>query len=174
MEPKKIIYSIFILFLFTLFANCTSTVDTQIKLKPFLPGRHGWDLKQVTIADTDNNVLEFKRVDCVWVVGNENKPSNESKITTLADKLVTMVPAGLVTQESDRYMDFKVADANFSRKVILTFKDKSSLTMLIGSPALTKPAYVRLADKKEVYWIDDPLFKQINLNSGTWLALEKG
>jgi hypothetical protein len=56
----------------------------------------------------------------------------------------------------------------------ITFKDNNSFTLFIGSPALTKPAYVRLAGKKEVYWVDEPLFKQINLDAGYWLAPEKG
>ena len=58
--------------------------------------------------------------------------------------------------------------------MILSFKDNSSFTLLIGSPAVTKPAYVRLADKNEVYMVDEPLLKQINLDIGYWLAPEKG
>lgn len=174
MKSQKKICSTFILFVFALLVGCSSTADKQITPKPLFPERHGWDLKQITIADTDHNVLEFKRVDCVWVIGNKNTPSDESKVTALAEKLVSVSPAGLVTAKSDRYSDFKVGDNDFSRKVVLTFKDNSSFALLIGSPALTKPAYVRLEDKKEVYWVDDPLFKQINLDSGTWLAPKEG
>jgi len=174
MKPQKIIYSTFILFVFASLVGCSSPADKQITPKPLFPEHHGWDLRQITIVDTDHNILEFKRVDCVWVVGNDNIPSVESKVTALAEKLVSVSPTGLVTLKSDRYSDFKVGENDFSRKVILTFKDNSSFTMLIGSPALTKPAYVRLEDKKEVYWVDEPLFKQINLDSGSWLALEEG
>jgi hypothetical protein len=85
-----------------------------------------------------------------------------------------MSPTGLATQKSDRFRDFKVGDASFSRKVILTFKDNSSFTLLIGSPAVTKPAYVRLADRNEVYMVDEPLLKQINLDINSWLAPEEG
>jgi hypothetical protein len=174
MKPKKIIYSAVVLFVFTVLTGCSLTVDQQITEKPLFPERHGWDLKQVAISDADNTTLDFKRVNCVWVVGEENKPSDESRVTVLADKLISMSPTGLATQKSDRFRDFKVGDASFSRKVILTFKDNSSFTLLIGSPAVTKPAYVRLADKNEVYMVDEPLLKQINLDTGYWLASEEG
>ena len=95
-------------------------------------------------------------------------------MTALAYKLVTLAPPGLVTLQSDRYKDFKVGDASYTRKVVLTFKDNSSFTLLIGSPALTKPAYVRLVDTNEVYMVDEPLLKQINLDSNSWLASKEG
>ena len=174
MKTTKIIYGTTILLVFILLVGCFSAPDKLTTQKPLFPDRHGWGLKQITIADTNNNALEFKRVDCVWVIGNENKPSYEPKVTSLADKLVSMVPAGLVTQKNDRYSDVKIGDASFSRKIVLTFKDKKSFTVLIGSPALNKPAYIRLADKKEVYWIDEPLLKQLDLNSQAWLNLEEG
>jgi hypothetical protein len=74
----------------------------------------------------------------------------------------------------DRYNDFKVGDNNFTRKVVLTFKDKSSYTLLIGAPAITKPAYIRLADKNQVYMVDEPLFRQMNLDASSWFAPEEG
>ena len=174
MKPGKTLYSTFILFVFMMLVGCSSAVDQQITAKPLFPGLHGWDLKQVTISDVDTTTLEFKRVNCVWVIGNDNKPSDEPRVTALADKLVSMTPIGMVTQKSDRSGDFKVGDTNFSRKVVLTFKDKSSFTFLIGSPALTKPAYVRFEDENRVYMVDEPLLKQINLNSDSWLAPLEG
>ena len=174
MKLEKIIYSIFILFLFTVLTGCSSDTDQQLTANPLFPERHGWDLKQLTISDVDSTSLDFKRINCVWVVGNDNKPSDEPQITTLADKLVSMAPIGIATQKSDRFEDFKVGDASFSRKAVLTFKDNSSITLLIGSPALTKPAYVRLANENEVYMVDEPLLKQINLDADSWLAPEEG
>ena len=174
MKPEKIIYSTFILFVFIVLAGCSSAVDQKIAAQPLFPDHHGWDLKQVAISDADNTTLEFNRVNCVWVTGNDNQPTDESRVTALADKLVTLAPQGQVTLKSDRYKDFKVGDASFTRKVVLTFKDNSSFILLIGSPALTKPAYVRLADKTEVYMVDEPQFKQINLDTGSWLAPAEG
>jgi hypothetical protein len=173
MKPKNILYSTFILFIFTLLAGCSSTVDQQIAAKPLFPEQHGWDLRQVSISDADTT-LDFKRLNCVWVIGDDNKPSDEPRVTTLAEKLVTMAPQDLLAIEPDRYNDFKVADDSFTRKVVLTFKDNSSYTLLIGTPAITKPAYVRLADKNQVYRVDEPLFKQINLDTTSWLAPEEG
>jgi hypothetical protein len=169
----KIICSAFILFVFTIFGGCSSTIEQRTVAKPLFPERHGWDLKQVSISDADIT-LDFKRVDCVWVVGNDMKPSDESRVTALAEKLVTLTPHDFSVIKPDRYRDFKVEDKNFSRKVVLTFKDNSSYTLLIGTPAITKPAYVRLANKKQVYRIDEPLLKQINLDSDSWLAAKEG
>jgi len=173
MKPQKIIYSIFILFVFTVLGGCSSAVDPQLTARPLFPERHGWDLKQVTISDIYSTSLDFKRVNCVWVVGNDNRPSDEPKVTALADKLVSMAPIGLATRKSERFGDFKVGYVSFSRKVILTFKDDSSVTLFIGSPAITKPAYVRISGSKEVYMVDEPLLKQISLDTNSWLAPEE-
>jgi hypothetical protein len=173
MKPENILYSTFILIILALLVGCSSNTEKQSTVKPLFPEQHGWDLKQVSISDADTT-LDFKRVNCVWVIGNDSKPSDEPRITALADKLVSMVPRGLVAIERGRYNDFKVGDDSFTRKVVLTFKDKSSYTLLIGTPAITKPAYVRLADKNQVYRVDEPLFKQINLDAASWLAPEEG
>ena len=173
MKHGNICYSTFFLFIFMLLAGCSSTADQQNAAKPLFPEQHGWDLKQVSISDADTT-LDFKRVNCVWVIGDDNKPSDEPRIAALADKLVTMAPPGLVAIEPDRYNDFKVGADSFTRKVVLTFKDKSSYTLLIGTPAITKPAYVRLADKNQVYRVDEPLFRQINLDAASWFAPEEG
>jgi hypothetical protein len=173
MKLKNILYTGFFLFILSLFAGCTSAPDQQVKSIPLFPDKHGWDLKQVSITDADVT-LDFKRVDCVWVVGNDNQASDEPRVSTLADKLVTVSPSDLAAITPDRYSDFKIGDENFSRKVVLTFKDKSSHTLLIGTPAITKPAYVRLAGKDQVYKVDDPLLKQINLDISSWLAPEEG
>ena len=173
MKSGNIPCSIIIFFIFTLLAGCSSTGDQQIAAKPLFPGQHGWDLRQVSISDADTT-LDFKRVNCVWVIGDDNRPSDEPRVTALADKLVTLAPQGLLAIERARYNDFKVGDDKFTRKVVLTFKDNSSYTLLIGTPAITKPAYVRLADKNQVYKVDEPLFRQISLDAGTWLAPEEG
>jgi hypothetical protein len=173
MKLQKIIYSIFILFVFTVPAGCTSDVDSQVTGMALFPERHGFDLKLVSISDAASNTLDFKRVDCVWVIGEANKPSNEPKVTALADRLVNLAPKDLVTQKRDRYKDFNVGDDKFNHKVVLTFKDGKSFSLLIGTPALTKPVYVRLANRNTVYSVNEPLLKQINLDTGSWLAPEE-
>ena len=77
MEINKILNFIFVLFVFSLLLGCSSTIDIKENTIPLFPEKHGWDLKQFTISDNDNNFLNFKRVDCVWVVGNGNNPSDE-------------------------------------------------------------------------------------------------
>ena len=173
MNYKNIIKNICFLFLFMLISGCSSPGGQQTASVPLFPERHGWDLKQVSISDADSNI-DFKRVNCVWVVGNDNKPSDEPKVTALAEKLVTMAPRNMASIKPDRYKDFKVADDRFTRKVVLTFKDNSSFTMLIGKPAITKPAYVRLAGQNQVYKVEEPMLGQISLDVDSWLALEEG
>ena len=173
MKRKNIVHTFVTLFLVTLLAGCSSSAGQQTAAMPLFPERHGWDLKQVSISDADTT-LDFKRVDCVWVVGDENRPSDEPRVTSLADKLVSLTPEGIPAIGPDRYRDFKVGDDRFTRKVVLTFKDNSSFTLLIGTPAITKPAYLRLAGKDLVYKVDEPLLRQINLDTGSWLAPEEG
>jgi hypothetical protein len=173
MKFKNILHTAFILFIFTLLAGCSSTADQQVAPIPLFPDQHGWDLKQLSISDADTT-LDFKRVDCVWVFGDDNQASDEPRVTALAEKLVTMAPQGIAPIEHDRYNDFKVGDESFTRKVVLTFKDKSSYTLLIGKPAITKPAYVRFIDKNQVYRVEEPMIRQINLDAGSWLAPKEG
>ena len=80
-----------------------------------------------------------------------------------------MVPQGPIAIEPQRYNDFKIGDNSFTRRVTLTFKDKSSYTMLIGVPAITRPIYLRFADRYQVYKVDDPIIRQINLDRESWL-----
>jgi hypothetical protein len=174
MKPKNILCAALILIIFTLLVGCSSTEDQQqVAPIPLFPDQHGWDLKQLSFSDADTT-LDFKRVDCVWVVGDDNRPSDEPRVTALAEKLVTMAPVGIAPIGPDRYNDFKVGDESFTRKVVLTFKDKSSYTLLIGKPAITKPAYVRFADKNQVYRVEEPMIRQIKLDAGSWLAPEEG
>ena len=173
MKHKNIPYTVLILFLFMLPGGCSSSGDKQIAAAPLFPERHGWDLKQVSISDAETT-LDFKRVDCVWVVGNDNMPSNEPKVTALADKLVTLAPQTAPAIVPDRFRDFMVGDDSFTRRVGLTFKDNSSNTLLIGTPAVTKPVYIRLAGNNLVYKIDAPLLMQISLNIDSWLAPKEG
>jgi len=173
MKFQNIFYSAFIVFMYTLLVGCSSTVDQQAAPILLFPDQHGWDLAKVSISDAETT-LDFKRVDCVWVIGDDNRPSDEPRVTTLAEKLVTMVPRGPIAIEPRRYDDFKIGDHNFTRKVTLTFKDNSSYTMLIGAPALTRPTYLRFADRYQVYRVDEPILRQINLDGDSWLAPEEG
>jgi hypothetical protein len=173
MNLKSIFYSTFMVVIFTLLVGCSSTADQQVAAIPLFPGQHGWDLKQVSISDADTT-LDFQRINCVWVIGDDKRPSDEPKVTAIAEKLVAMAPVGELAIKPDRYNDFKVGDNSFTRKVTLTFKDKKSYTLLIGTPAVTKPAYVRLVDENRVFKIDEPLFRQINLDTASWLAPEEG
>jgi len=169
MTQPRILVVIVSLFVFMLLAGCSSNVEEPMTVVPFFPDRHGWDLKQFSISD-GNTSLDFKRVDCVWVVGHDNRPSDEPRVTVLAETLVTLAPELEPAIGPDRFRDFKVGDDSFTRKVVLTFKDNSSYSLLIGSPALTKPAYVRHVDTNPVYIADEPMLKQIDLDTGSWLA----
>jgi len=170
MRLHNIFYSAFIFFMYTLLVGCSSTVDQQAAPTLLFPDRHGWDLAKVSISDSETT-LDFKRMNCVWVIGDDNRPSDEPRVTALAEKLVTMVSQGPIAIEPRRYNDFKIGDRNFTRKVTLTFKDSSSYTMLIGAPAITRPTYLRFADRSQVYRVEDPVLRQINLDGDSWLAL---
>ena len=173
MKPQRILYYVFTLLIFTLLAGCSPEAEQPIAPILLFPDRHGWDLAAISIADAETH-LNFKRINCVWVIGDDNRPSDEPRVTALAEKLVTMVPQGPVAIEPQRYNDFKVGDENFTRKVTLTFKDNSSYTMLIGAPALTRPTYLRFADREQVYRVDEPQLRQLSLDRDSWVAPREG
>jgi hypothetical protein len=173
MTAQNIFYHIFILSVFALLAGCSSTAEQQIAAAPLFPERHSRDLKQVSISDFETT-LDFKRVDRVWVVGNDNRLSDEPRVTAFVDKLVTLAPQIAAAIVPDRFKDFKVGDDSFTRRVVLTFKDNNSYILLIGTPSITKPVYIRLAGNNLVYKVDEPLLMQISLNVDSWLAPEEG
>ena len=169
MKNRKFVSIPIIFFIFAIIAGCSSTAEKQVEAERLFPERHGWDLKQISISDA-STTLDFRRINCVWVLGDENTPSDEPRVTDLAEKLVSLAPQELPAIKPERFQDFKVEKNSFSRKIVLTFKDSSSYIMLIGTPALTKTAYIRLADNNQVYGSDEPLLRQINLDSDSWLA----
>ena len=173
MPPRNTPCTLFILLLFVLLGGCSSSTDHQIAPIPLFPGQHGKDLAQITVSDAATD-LDFKRLDSVWGVGNDNKSSDEARISVLAEKLATMVPYGPVAIGPERYNDFKVGDESFSRKVVLIFMDNSSYTLLIGTPAITRPVYLRFKGSNMVYKIDEPLFRQISLIADSWRTHGEG
>jgi len=173
MTQPKIFAGLAVLFIFMLLAGCSANPENQqVVVVPFFPDRHGWDLKHFSISD-GGATLDFTRVDCVWVVGDDNRPSDEPRVTALAEALVTLAPQLEPNIGPDRYRDFKVDDASFTSRVVLTFKDSSSYNLLIGTPALTKPAYLRHASTNQVYSVDEPLLRQLNLDPDSWLSREE-
>jgi hypothetical protein len=158
-----------ILSVLILAGGCTLPEDETAPVVPFFPDRHGFDLKQLTITDGEA-ALAFKRVDCVWVIGNTSAPADEPRVSALAEAFVTLAPHLEPALGPERFADFKVAEDDFTRKAILTFKDNSTYTLFIGIPALTKPAYIRSANANQVYSADEPLLHVINLDGSSWHA----
>ncbi len=170
MKIKTAINILCIFFISAVLFGCSSAVDSQTKVNTLFPDRYHWELKSLAIADADSKGLEFKRVDCVWVLGDENRATDEAKVTSLADKLVTLVPKYQVVQKNIDNSNPDAGNFDFSRKVTLTFKDGKSYLLLVGAVSDTGSVYVRLADKSEVYHIDEPLLRDISLDSSVWVV----
>ncbi len=170
MKIKTAINILSIFFISAVLFGCSSAVDSQTKVKPLFPDRYHWELKSLAIADADSKGLEFKRVDCVWVLGDENRATDEAKVTSLADKLVTLVPKYQVVQKNIDNSNPDAGNFDFSRKITLTFKDGKSYLLLVGAVSDAGSVYVRLADQSEVYHIDEPLLRDISLDSSAWVV----
>ena len=173
MNRTGILITTCFLFVFTLLGGCSSNVEQPAPVVPFFPERHGYDLRQFTVSDAETT-LEFNRVDCVWVVGADRRPSDEPRVTALADALVSLAPRLEPAIEPDRFEDFRIHGNSFTLRVGLTFKDNSSYTLLIGIPALTKPVYLRTAGTDQVYSTEVPLLRRIDLAAASWLAPDEG
>ncbi len=170
MKVKNAINALVIFFISAVLFGCSSAVDSQKKVHTLFPDRYHWDLTSLTISDADNKGLEFKRVDCVWVLGDENKVTDEAKVTSLADKLVTLAPKYQAVQKNIDNSNVDAGNFDLSRKVTLTFKDGKSFKLLVGAVSATGSVYVKLADKSEVYHIDEPMLRDISLDSFFWVV----
>ena len=174
MKIKTAINILCIFFISAVLFGCSSTVDSQKQVKALFPDRYHWELKSLAIADADSKGLEFKRVDCVWVLGDEKRATDEAKVTSLADKLVTLVPKYQVVQKNIDNSNPDAGNFDVSRKVTLTFKDGKSYLLLVGAVSDAGSVYVRLADQSEVYHIDEPLLRDIRLDSSAWVVETEG
>lgn len=139
-------------------------------IKSFFPDKNQWELKRIAITDDNDKNLVFKRVKCVWVIGDDNLPSDEIKVTALAEKLLELKSDDLVTEKEGDYEGLKVSASQFSFKVELNFKDETSRTLLLGKTTLGRPDHARLADETGVYKIFEPKITGISLEPNVWAS----
>jgi len=140
------------------------------EVKSFFPDRNQWELKRISITDDNDKSLVFKRVKCVWVIGDDNMPSDEIKATALAEKLLNLQSDDLVTEKEGDHERLKVSSSQFSRKVELNFKDETSMTLLLGEATMGRPDHARRVDETGVYLIYEPKITKISLEPNVWFG----
>jgi hypothetical protein len=170
MIPRKILAAFFAaIFLATIGVSSMLENAKSRTVKSFLPDRNAWELKRIAITDDNNRNLIFSRINCVWVIGEENLPSDEIKVTALAEKLIGLKSDDLVTEKAEDYKKYRVSESQYSIKVVLNFKDDTTRTLLFGKATMGRPDYARRADETGVYLIYEvPQLTGINLDKNAW------
>ena len=174
MIPRKTLAAFFAaIFLATIGISYMLEKEKPKTVKSFFTGRNAWELKNISITDANNRNLTFNRANCVWVIGEESLPSDEIKVTELADKLIGLQSDDLVTENAADYEKYKVSDSLYSLKVVLNFKEDTTRTLLLGKAAMGRPDYARLVDETGVYLIYEPEIAGISLNVDAWSLPEE-
>ena len=139
-------------------------------IKSFFPDRNQWELKRITITDDNDKSLVFNRVKCVWVIGDDNRPSDEIKVNALAEKLLGLKSDDLVTEKEGDYERLKVSASQFNFKIEFSFKDETSRTLLLGKADMGRPSHARRVDESGVYLIYEPMVSEIKLDTKDWAS----
>jgi hypothetical protein len=174
MIPRKTLAAFFAAFFLTTIGISYMLESGKTKtVKSFFPDRNAWELKRIAITDVNNKNLIFDRVNCVWVIGENKLPSDEIKVTALADKLIGLKSDDLVSEKATDYEKYKVSDSQYSFKVMLNFKDNTTKTLLLGKATMGRPDYARLLDEMGVYLIYETQITGISLNVDDWSTSEE-
>lgn len=169
MIPRKTFTAFFAaIFLATIGFSYMLEKNKPKEIKSFFPNQKSWELKRFAITDDKDKTLVFKRVKCVWVIGDDNLPSDEIKVTALAEKLIALKSDDLVTENEGDYDRLKVSTSQFSFKIEFSFKDETSRTLLLGKADMGRPSHARRADESGVYLIYEPMLAEIKLDTKDW------
>lgn len=170
MIPRKTFTAFFAaIFLATIGFSYMLENNKSKEIKSFFPNQKSWELKRFAITDDKDKTLVFKRINCVWVIGDDNLPSDEIKVTALAEKLITLKSDDLVTENEGDYERLKVSTSQFSFKIEFSFKDETSRTLLLWKADMGRPSHARRADESGVYLIYEPMLAEIKLDTKEWV-----
>ena len=106
-------------FISLIFAACSATNYTSEAQKALFPEIMPWELKAMSLSDNAGNTLSFKRVMCVWTVGEEKQPTDEAKVAQLADSLIALNSATVIGQGDSLFLLNRVDEKIHDLKVIL-------------------------------------------------------
>ena len=150
------------------FSVCNSTSNANEEQKALFTGIKPWELKTMSLSDNAGNTLTFKRVMCVWTVGEENQPTNEAKVANLADSLIALNSSKIIGQGDTFFLPNRVDEKVYDLKVILRLGGKGQVVVFFGKGNESGSAFVRLQENNEVHFVKGIDLNEIVINDQAW------
>ena len=141
-------------------------VEEEIALFPEVKA---WQLKTLKITDQNNNVLHFKRKNCVWTLGKDAIATNEMLVANLADQIIGLQYLKKFAGSKDAYLQYLVDQDSFTYRVDFTLSEGNVKTLYLGSTPDLGLRYSRISEAKEIYILSEESTKKIPMEIERWL-----
>ncbi len=116
--------------------------------------------------------LELAKKNGAWVLpGAFDAPADGPKVSALLDRLAALKRGLPIATSEAALKRFKVVDADFERRLVLSSGEKALATVYFGSSPGLRKSDARLSPDKAVYSIDMPTY-ELPTDSGAWLSGE--
>jgi hypothetical protein len=120
----------------------------------------------------ENSRIELAKKNGAWVLPTSfDAPADGAKVTALLDRLSGLKRGLPIATSEGALKRFKVADADFERRLVLSAGDKALATVYFGSSPGLRKSDARFGTDKAVYTVDLPTY-ELPTDSGAWLSGE--
>lgn len=120
----------------------------------------------------DATRLELVRKNGAWVLpASFDAPADGAKVSALLDRLSALKRGLPIATSEAALRRFKVADADFERRLVLSAGGKALATVYFGSSPGLRKSDARVATDQAVYSVDLPTY-ELPTDSGAWLSGE--
>ena len=155
-----------VVYLLASYLTDNGVIEEEITLFPEVKA---WELKSLKITDQQNNVLHFKRKNCVWTLGDEAIATNEMLVANLADQIISLQYLKTFEGSKDAYLKYFV-DQNLSTyRVDFTLSEGNVNTLYLGSTPGLGLRYARISESKEIFILGKESIKKIPMEIESWL-----
>lgn len=128
------------------------------------------EIDQVQIdGPTNQGSIVLKKVDDKWTLPDHfNAPADQAKVAHLLTTLTDLQRPWPVAKTADAEKRFKVADADFERRLVFKAGDKDQATLLLGSSPGFRKVHARVGGEQQVFDIPFSTY-QASLKAVDWL-----
>ena len=114
--------------------------------------------------------IELAKKNGAWVLPTSfDAPADGAKVTALLDRLSALKRGLPIATSESALKRFKVVDADFERRLVLSAGDKALATVYFGSSPGLRKSDARFGTDKAVYTVDLPTY-ELPTDSGAWLS----
>lgn len=142
---------------------------------PVFPDLKAEDVVGLMLMDNTGAQITVRKVNGSWVLPDAGEyPVNESNITTLLTKLVSLDKATLVARTEASHAPLQVSSDTFQRRVDFTTADGKTTTLYLGSAPRYTATHFRVEGETETYLTVDLASYDVNVRFSSWVDTAYG